>query len=338
MASGPFPAGLPQLGVVTYAGATAIQQAIARSATGMTGNVFYVDPVNGLDGNTGQLPTSAVQTIAAGYALMTSGNNDVLVLIGNGAASGSARITSFTWAKNACHLIGVCAPSAVSQRARIAFPTTSGLTVTAAFFTVSGNGCLFQNLSFFQGAGAGQTGIAAAICLTVTGSRNAFVNCDIEGMGDATSATSSTSRNVLISAGGQENYFGHCNIGLDTVIRTNANASVEVSGGAPRNSFEHCTFPIWSSDGLQYFFLASAAAALDRWVLFKGCNFINAITATGGTAIAQAFKVAAGNGIVAFDSTSGLFGVTAIGDSTTKGLTYVSGGTATNGVKGIVAT
>ena len=160
MASGPFPAGLPQLGAVSYAGATAIQQAISRSATGMTGNVYYLDPVNGLDGNTGLLPTSAVQTLAAGYALLTSGNNDVLVLIGNGASSGSARITTFTWAKSACHLIGVCAPSMTSQRARIANPTTSGITITANFFTVSGSGCLFQNLSFFVGAGAGQTGIA----------------------------------------------------------------------------------------------------------------------------------------------------------------------------------
>ncbi len=338
MASGPFPAGLPQLGAVTYAGATAIQQAIARSATGMTGNVYYLDPVNGLDGNTGQLPTSAVQTLAAGYALLTSGNNDVLVLMGNGASTGSARITTFTWAKSACHLIGVCAPSHVSQRARIANPTTSGITITANFFTVSGSGCLFQNLSWFVGAGAGQTGIAASICMTVTGQRNAFVNCDFEGMGDSTSAVSSTSRNILISAGGQENYFGHCNIGLDTVVRTSANASVEISGGGPRNLFEQCTFPFFSSDGLQYAILGATTAAIDRWVLLKGCQFI-ATPAGGGLAIAQLFHLAASvGGILCMDGTSNAYRVTALGDATTLAQVYVGGGTATNGVKGIVAT
>ena len=79
----------------------------------------------------------AIKTLAAGYAFLRSGYNDVLVLIGNGAATGSARIAMFTWAKNAAHLIGVCAPSAISQRARIANATTAGLTMTA-------NSCAFS--------------------------------------------------------------------------------------------------------------------------------------------------------------------------------------------------
>ena len=78
---------------------------------------------------------------------------------------------------------------------------------------------------------------------------------------------------------------------------------------------------------------------MDRWVLFKGCNFMNSVKPTGGTACALAFVLAASaGGQINFDATSGLFGVTAIGDATTKALTYVSGGTATNGVKGVVAT
>ena len=333
-----FPLGVPSLGALNYTNAQTISNAIAQSGIGTTGNVYYCDPVNGLDGNLGNLPTSAVQTLAAGYALLTSGNNDVLVLIGNGASTGSARVTSFTWAKSAAHLIGVCAPSAISQRARIANPTTSGITITANFFIVSGSGCLFQNISWFVGAGAGQTGIAASICLTVTGQRNAFVNCDIEGMGDSTSATSSTSRNILLNGGG-ENIFSHCNIGLDTVIRTSANASVELKGGTPRNSFEDCTFLMWSSDGLQYFLYGTGNNCMDRWVFFKGCNFMNSVKPTGGTSCALAFVLPAGaGGQINFNATSGLFGVTAIGDATTKALTYVSGGTATNGVKGIVAT
>jgi hypothetical protein len=334
--SGPFGAYTPQAAQV-------IAQAVAAIGVGFTGNVYYCDPVNGLDTNNGQFSASTgvpgqgpVATLAAGYALLRNGFNDVLVLIGNGQATGSARITTFTWAKNAAHLIGICAPSAVSQRARIAFPTTTGLTVTANFFTVSGNGCLFQNLSFFQGAGAGQTGIAAEICLTVSGQRNAFINCDIEGMGDATGATDVGSRNILLTSG--ENFFQHCNIGLDTVTRTNANASVEVKGNAARNIFENCTFLFYSSDGLQYALLVAAASGLDRWIAFRFCDFINAV-GSGSTAIAQLFKLAAAAGGIAYvNADSGWAGVTAIGDATTKALTYAAGGTATNGVKGIVQT
>lgn len=320
-----------------------INAALAQAGFGTTGNVFYCDPVNGLDTNNGQLAASngvagqgPVATLAAGYALLRSGFNDVLVLIGNGQATGSARITTFTWAKNAAHLFGVCAPSAISQRARIANPTTAGLTITANFFTVSGNGCLFSNLSWFVGAGAGQTGIAASICLTVSGQRNAFVNCDIEGMGDATSATDAGSRNILLSGG--ENFFKHCNVGLDTVTRTNANASVEVTSGAARNIFEDCTFPIYSSDGLQYMLLAAAAAALDRFVLFRSCLFLNAL-GSGSTILAAIFHLAAAvGGLVILDINCGWIG-TALGDATTKGQVYTSGVTATNvGGKMIVAT
>lgn len=337
----PLPANTP-VGAFTNLTIGAINAALAQAGlAATTGNVYYCDPVNGLDTNDGQTPNAVqlsgghgpVQSLQAGYNLLRSGFNDVLVLIGNGASTGSARITTFTWSKNAAHLIGVCAPSAISQRARIANPTTAGLVITANFFTVSGNGCLFSNLSFFQGAGAGQTGVVAAILMTITGSRNAFVNCDFEGMGDATSATDAGSRNILIKGGGAENYFLHCNVGLDTVERTNANASVELQNGSARNYFEDCTFLFWSSDGLQYALLVATAAAMDRFILFKGCNFIAGV----GTEIAAVFHAVAGaGGIICFDSTSGVFNVTALGDATTLGQTWASGGTATNGVKGVV--
>lgn len=337
------PMGIVNFGAFTQQTAQLIAAAIAAAGFGTTGKIYYCDPVNGLDTNNGQLPYNSgaagqgpVATLAAGYALLRSGYNDVLVLIGNGQSTGSARITTFTWSKNAAHLFGVCAPSQVSQRARIANPTTAGLTITANFFTVSGNGCLFSNLSWFVGAGAGQTGIAASICLTVSGQRNAFINCDIEGMGDTTASADAGSRNILLSGG--ENYFSHCNIGLDTVARTNANASVEISSNAARNIFENCIFPIDSSDGLQYMLLVAAAAGMDRYVLFKGCLFLNAL-GSGSTILAQLFHMAASaGGIAILDINCGWIG-TALGDATTKAQVYTSGVTATNvGGKMIVAT
>jgi hypothetical protein len=309
---------------------------VQAGLAGTTGNVFYCDPVNGLDTNDGQTPATIpgghgpVQTLGAGYNLLRSGFNDVLILLSNGTSTGSARLhATFTWAKNAAHLIGVCAPTPISQRARIANGTAD--VAFANFFVISGNGCLFSNLSWFQGFAAG---VAAEILITLTGVRNAFLNCDFEGMGDTTGATDAGSRCILIKSA-DENYFYHCNIGLDTVERTGANASVEVSGGTARTIFENCTFLFWSSDGDTYGLLAAAAAAFDRFVLFKGCNFIAGV----GTIIAAAFHAAAGaGGLICFDATSGLFNFTAIGDATTKGQTWVSGGTATDGVKGIVAT
>ena len=331
------------VGAFTNVTVAAINAALAQAGFSTTGNVFYCDPVNGLDTNDGQtsnaVPLSGghgpVQTLGAGYALLRNGFNDILVLIGNGQSSGSARLAAgFTWAKNAAHLIGICAPSAVSQRARIAPFTGAAQAAFANFFTVSGNGCLFSNVSWFHGFNAG---IAAAICMTITGSRNAFVNCDFEGMGDATSAADAGSRSILISAGGQENYFGHCNVGLDTVQRTNANSSVEIAGGGPRNEFEDCTFPVDSSDGLQYMLLAANAAALDRWILFKSCMFMNAL-GSGSTILAALFHMVAASGGIALLDINCNWIATAIGDTATKAQVYMGGvaGVATGG-KMIVA-
>jgi hypothetical protein len=335
----PLPASTP-VGVFSNQTIAAINQALLQSGFSTTGNVYYCDPVNGLDTNNGQVPASAgvsgvgpVQSLLAGYNLLRNGFNDVLVLIGNGQASGSARIhATFTWAKNAAHLIGVCAPSAVSQRARIANGTTDA--AFANFFVISGNGCLFSNLSWFQGFAAG---IAAEILMTITGSRNAFLNCDFEGMGDTTGATDAGSRCLLISGGGQENYFGHCNLGLDTVVRTNANSTIEIAGGGPRNLFENCTFPIDSSDGLQYMLLGANAAALDRWVFFKGCMFMNAL-GSGSTILAQLFHLVASVGGIALLDINCNWIATAIGDTATKAQVYMGGvaGVATGG-KMIVA-
>ncbi|HEX3941595.1 MAG TPA: hypothetical protein VHX11_08955 [Acidobacteriaceae bacterium] len=312
-----------------------IAQAIAAAGIFTTGTLYYLDPKNGNDQNDGLTPATAVQTLGQGYALLGQGRNDVLVLMSDGTTASTARLSAgFTWAKNAAHLVGVCAPSLFSQRARIA--PTSGVAAFANFFTVTANACLFANVEFFHGFNAG---IAAEICLTLSaGARNVFKNCHIAGMGDATGATDAGSRNILIKSGSQENYFQGCTIGIDTVIRTLANASVEIQGGGPRNVFDSCIFQFYSSDGLQYALLGNAAAALDRFVLFRNCQFINAIN-SGSTAIAQLFKlVATVGGVAILDPASMWVGVTAVGDATTKAQTYFGGGTATNGTKGIVAT
>lgn len=322
-----------QTGAFTLQTATAIQTALQQAGFGTTGNIYYLNPANGSDNGPGTDPSTAFQTLGAAYAACAAGNNDVVVLIGNGATSGSARISAnFTWAKNATHLVGICTPGQVVRWARIA--PTLGITAFTNLFTISASGCCFANINWFHGF---TVGVAASICLTVTGSDNGFINCSIQGMGDTLSAISSTSRSLVISGGGQENYFNHCYLGLDTIVRTNANATVEIAGGGPRNIFEDCIFPFWSSDGLQYGIYAAGAAALDRWLLLKGCQAVAGI----GTAIAGFVSLAASvGGIVCIDATTNMYRVAYVGsaDATTKAQLWLGGGTATNGVKGIVAT
>lgn len=323
------PLGITNFGAFTLQAAQAIQAAMQSAGLGTTGNVYYVNPAAGNDIGPGTTPQTAFQTLGAGYAALTEGNNDVLVLIGNGLSSGSARLSAaFTWAKDAAHLIGICAPSSISQRARIAPFTGAAQAAFANFFTVTGNGCLFSNVSWFQGFTAG---VAASICLTISGSRNVFLNCDIEGMGDATSAASATSRNLKIVGPAGENRFAHCNIGLDTITRTGANASVEFSGATVRNSFEDCTFPFYSGDGNTLGILGTGADCLDRWQMFKNCAFMNCIKsgATQMTVLASLTNAAPGGFFLLYSCIS--VGSTKLGDTNALANTYVLGPTPVSG-------
>ena len=299
------------------------------ASTVITGNKIYLDPANTLgtssDVNNGLSTTSAVVSLAAAYALLRSGANDGIVLISNGATSATARIgAAFTWAKSAAHFVGSCAPSFFGQRARVSNAT--GATAFANFFTVSGNGCMFANLEFIQTFGTGTT---AEIGITVTGARNAFINCQIAGMVDAAGAADAGSRHLKITGG--ENYFSHCVIGEDTITRTNANASIEFSGGTARNTFEDCVFPAYvGAGGAPVFILTAATAAMDRWQIFRRCAFLNA-TLSGATAMTAGITLhATSGGGLLLDSPT-FVGLTAIADSTSKSQTYLNGPTPNGG-------
>lgn len=278
-----------------------------------TGTYFFVDPLNGTDGNTGLSPSRPLQTLYKAHSLCTSGANDVVFLIGDGGTTGTARLSTalaqsvdpaatsgvLTWSKSACHLIGVTAPARIGQRARIA-PPSGTYTVTtfgsANFIVVSGSGCLFANFSIFHGF---STGGAAQITLTVTGQRNAFVNIQVGGIGDAGSAGDAGSRNVKVSGG--ENLFQGCTIGLDTVTRSAANASVELSGAVPRTEFRDCDFPFMTSSATVLGILGTGNGCVDRFTMFKNCAFLNAIKSTS-TVMTQlaSFTTASPGGMLVF--------------------------------------
>ena len=323
------------LGAFTKAVQLAIQNNF-NELIGTTGNVVYLDPVNGNDLNDGLsavvvAPGSGqgpVKTLAAGYAILRAGKNDILVLISDGTTASSARLSAgFTWAKSAAHFIGMCSPTMFSQRARVA--PTAGVTGFANFFTVSGNGCYFKNIEFFQGF---TVGIAAEICMTVSGSRNVFENCHICGMADtdAGGGADTGSRNLKL-AGGQENLFLNCVIGDDTTARSVANASVEFSGGAARNVFDSCIFPVLAT-AATVLGVKALTGGIDRFNLFRDCQFINAINSTGVSMTGLGSIGANGggpNGIIVYKKCT-IVGA-AEWEQTTKTSVYVDGPTPNSG-------
>jgi hypothetical protein len=227
--------------------------------------------------------------------------------MGNGANSGQVGETAtITWSKSACHLIGVAAPGVVAQRAKIS-PEGASVTDVTPVINITGSGCLFSDLHFFQNFATN----AANVCMAITGQRNVFNRCHIAGGGNATAAVHAGTRSLTIAGDNGEHYFKDCTIGLDTIPRgTAASAEIEITAASTRNTFEDCLI-LSRTDGTNHDQLLIGSGGIDRWVIFKNCIFWND-TVGGGTKAAEHLNVvAAAGGIVLLEKTT-TFGATAI--------------------------
>ena len=146
------------------------------------GNIYWVRPRLGSDSYDGLSPATAFRSLPRALQACTANRNDVVLLCGEGNSANdtTARLAAnLDWNKDLTHLVGINDGPQLGQRSRIAFVSTFDAAVP--MMTVSANGCLFQNLGLFAGvAGTLPTG-----CLSVTGDRNNFVNCQISGMGNS---------------------------------------------------------------------------------------------------------------------------------------------------------
>lgn len=312
-----------------------------------SGNVYFVDYVNGSDGNTGAAD-SPLQTLYGAHYKMTAGQNDVAVIVSDGSTAATQRLSlanaqvlnpaatagTLVWSKNACHIVGMCAPTMVSQRARIAPPTgtyTQATFGSGNFVTVSASGCIFANFSVFNGF---STGGNNQIAWTDSGGRNYYSNVMFGGAADTASAQSTSSRSLLISGSG-EHTFDSCEFGVDTVTRTVANATLQFSGGTARNTFRGCNFAFQTSAATPLGILVAAAAGIDRWQKFDRCTFINNIASTSTTMSALATLPASAGGLLLMKDCT-LVGITEFGtDANSLGQIYVDGGTVTAATSGI---
>lgn len=312
-----------------------------------TGTVYFVDYVNGSDGNTGAAD-QPLQTLYGAHSKMTAGRNDVAVIVGDGSTTATQRLSlanaqainpaatagTLVWSKNACHIVGMCAPTVVSQRARIAPPTGTYTMATFGsgnFVTVSASGCIFSNFSVFNGFSTGGTN---QIAWTDSGGRNYYSNVMFGGAADTASATATSSRSLLISGGG-EHTFDSCEFGLDTVTRTVANATLQFSGGTARNTFRNCNFAFQTSAATPLGIIVAAAAGMDRWQKFDNCSFINNVQSTSTTMDALATLPASAGGLLLMKNCT-LVGITEFGtDATSRGQIYVDGAAPTAGTSGI---
>jgi hypothetical protein len=227
------------------------------------GTWFYVDGTNGSDANTGLTWTAPLKTITAALALTTTGKNDVVCVLA--AAAGTAELAAIDWHHNLTHLIGLGAPTGIAARTRI----IAGAVDLSPFFTVSGYGCIFSNLTFWQG----QDDVHSLVNVSVTGNRNYFNRVHFAGGGHVTQAIDGGAS--LLVNGGSENVFERCTIGVDTVTAATGMSALLFDGAASRNTFDNCVFQLYAGHAGVKLVEVVDNDGIGRWNIFKDCLFVN---------------------------------------------------------------
>ena len=287
---------------------------------GPNANYYFVDPANGSDGNDGLTLDSAFATITAAEDECVANQHDTVFYI---AGSSSLSLTAtLTWDKNYTHLIGICAPTRVGQRARIF--QGSAATGLSPLINITASGCIFKNLYVFQGV----DDATSLINVQVTGGRNYFENVHFAGGGHATNAVDGAASLKL--NGAEECTFVNCTVGVDTVAAATGTAGLLFDGAGPRNIFENCNFTMYAGHAGAKFVEVADSAGFDRYIIFRDCLFIN--DATGYT-MTEAFTIPAGMGsathrIILQDCSA--LGATDW-DTNDRGIIYANMGTITAG-------
>ena len=305
-----YPYGVSSFGVPMLPGPGVTPSGTFPSAAGQLSGYSGIQFVSGTgsDGNSGLDPAHPLKTLDTAFYRCGGNQNEIIYVLGSGTSinfsSGntwSPGAGGLLWNKQQTHLIGLAGPGSSGTRAHISNGASSKL--YTPLITVSQNGCLFQNVEFFNG---GASATAAAVCVLVTGDYNTFVNCQISGGGNATAAADNSCRSLVLtgngSGGGGENTFQHCYIGLTTIPRGGSgNSEIELTAHTPRNWFEDCTIAGAATVSTSLLVKVGAGGIQD-FLVFRNCLFINPGTAHGGQSIyAQAASInAAPDGVVMF--------------------------------------
>jgi hypothetical protein len=287
------------------------------------GNVFFLDPTNGNDGNKGTSPTEAFKTLATAYDSMTANQNDILYYMAGSTALTLPDGTSapFSWSKNRTHFIGVCAPTQIGQRARI-FNTVG--TYNDPMISITGDGCHWENIYACND-------IADSGALTtvyVTGDYGSMTNCQFVGGANASSAVDA---NASLYSNGSANYtYRNCTFGAQSIEQgTGANVIKFGATAGGQNYFENCIIHMWSGHLSAALVECLANNSTDRWAMFDRCKFL----VWGTTGMDSAFVIpAAGNGTIHLVDCYG-FGFTTWDASNRGSVLYGNMGTPT-GVDG----
>lgn len=251
------------------------------------GNVFYVDPTAGSDtANSGTEADDAFKTIGHALSAMSADNDDVVIIAGTGSTGRTSETAAVNWNKRRTHIVGNGPLRSINPRNGIGFPALGG----DVCFTVSATNCSFTNISIASFTDNN-------VLVDVTADYNTFDHVHFQGIANDTTGDDTAARALRITGAG-EIIVSNSTIGLDTVTRSAANASLEVTGSCPRNQFINCLFPIYADAATPVFVKADTGNCNERFLIFDGCLFLNAVDGSSTTLTIGMDTAGAGNGVV----------------------------------------
>ena len=208
-----------------------------------------------------------------GENAMITQRNDVLLVTPeshNWYGDGGATVTTLTWDKQSCHVLGLDVGGRGGyQRARLTNESV-GVSTDVALLTVSGATNTFKNLRIMHGAAEHDHTL-----LDVTGSGNSFINMCFATPLTSAQATSTDFLPVKVS--GSHNHFKNCVFGTANAVYRNAvNSLLYLSGGGQFNIFEDCIFTDIGSLTTSFFINWASTETTRPNGVFLNCQFIHA--------------------------------------------------------------
>jgi hypothetical protein len=274
------------IGIAPRLRTTLIQLENDMSLPKIRGFWFHVDPMNGSVTADGRSFETAVTHIDTAYRRCVSGRGDGIILYSAGTTT--AHTTSYIldngqidWTKNAITVFGVCSPTLMFQRSRIANKGTTGDSLDY-LIDVQGDNNTFINMSWYNGG----VNKFATGCVKVSGNRNTFIRNHMMGGAGRTARESDHS----LFCSGQENTYFECVFGTDTHdCGDSLNADIIFDGSAARITFVRCATLAYTGSGTKHGAFKSAdATSIQRDVYFIDSRF-TCFQPNSSAALASAF-------------------------------------------------
>ncbi|MFA5898354.1 MAG: hypothetical protein WC829_04495 [Hyphomicrobium sp.] len=275
------------------------------------GKVFFVDYTNGSDGNNGTSTTSPFQTVEYAYTQATSGNDDIIALMGSATHVLSAMLTV---SKSRVHFVGIDGTNGrlYGQNAKVSLTATSGATNV---FTMKNTGVRnsFTNIKWMNASTVAQ----GLYCVGEGGEYAVYTNCEFYKSTDLNETTAAE----LVLNGDSAQFIG-CTFGsladllVGDIIRPCVELTKETvgTGLVTRDStMVDCMFWRQLAGTAGVFIRAAASGDVERMLLLQNPTFVAAnLGSTPAVCIASATLT---DGWIAVNNPAG-FNVTKIATAT----------------------